>query len=346
MYFIGLIISFIVTLLLTPLVRRISFLFDALDYPSSRRINSQPVPHLGGLAIYFGIMAGLLYVLPWKLPLKGIILCSTILLIVGIIDDRISMSPRTKFIWQLIAATLVIPFGFQIQFITNPWGGMIYLGWWGIPLTILWIVSIINMVNFIDGLDGLAAGVVAIAALTLAAVGCQEGQAFAVAVSLVIVGSTLAFLRYNFYPARIIMGDSGSMLLGFILAVTSILGALKSATAMTLVVPVLALGVPVLDMVLTIFRRIKNGHPIGKADLGHIHHRLLGLGFSHRGAVLTVYGTSIFLGVMAVLINTVNGTEGFLLLALIFVVIIYSAWRLGLFRKVDHKKRKMSGPIG
>ncbi len=341
-YIAGFALAFIITLILTPFLKKIACSVGAYDFPSPRRVNKKPVPNGGGLAIYAGVMITLLLIMPLSTPLKGIMLGGTIILLIGIVDDIRGLSPRVKLLGQIAAALTLIPFGVQIQFVTNPWGGMIFLGNWGILITILWVVGITNTVNFIDGLDGLAAGVCAIASGTLAIVAMQEGQIAAAFMSLIIAGSSLSFLVFNFHPARIFMGDSGAMFLGFMLATTSTLGALKSATAMTLIVPILALGVPIADTLLAILRRSKNGHPISLADKDHIHHRLIRAGFSHRGAVLAVYGTSILLGIMAVVINTVQQTEWFLLLLLLLSVLGYAGWRLGIFRLTERAEQNIT----
>ncbi len=325
-------VSFLITLIATPLLGRLAPLVGAFDQPSPRRINKKPVANLGGVAIYLGILAGILLNTSQGTLIMGILVGSTIIALVGLWDDLVGLSPGWKLSGQILAALALLPFGVEIQFVTNPLGGMIFLGAWGAPLTVLWVVGITNTVNFIDGLDGLAAGVAAIASGTLAIVALQEGQMGAAVMALIIAGSSLSFLIFNFHPARIFMGDSGAMLLGFILATTSVIGALKSATAMTILVPVLALGVPIADTFLAIVRRSTNGHSIALADRDHIHHRLLRLGYSHRGAVLVVYGTTFFLGSMAILINSVRGLESFMLLGLAGVVVGLGGWRMGIFR--------------
>jgi UDP-GlcNAc:undecaprenyl-phosphate GlcNAc-1-phosphate transferase len=189
----------------------------------------------------------------------------------------------------LTAAVIFVAFGMQIEFVTNPWGGMFYLGAWGIPLTILWLVAMSNVVNFLDGLDGLAAGVSVIAASAVFIVALMRGQYLVAGLTMALVGSSVGFLRYNFNPARIFMGDSGSMFLGFALAAIAVQGSLKGAMTLGLVVPALAFGVPIADTAFAIIRRKKNGVPISQADRGHFHHRLLDQGFSQKQAVMHIY---------------------------------------------------------
>jgi UDP-GlcNAc:undecaprenyl-phosphate/decaprenyl-phosphate GlcNAc-1-phosphate transferase len=324
--------SLIITYLVTPLVRKTAIKIGAIDNPGIRRINTHPVPTIGGIGIYIGFLVGVLLTMSLDRVLTGILLGSTLILMVGVLDDLYELSPRMKLLGQLLAACILIIFGIKVEFITNPLGGMIYLGYWGIPLTILWTIGITNTLNLVDGLDGLAAGISAIAALILFFVGLQEGQVIAAILAIALAGSTLGFLKYNFNPAEIFMGDTGAMFAGFILAAISVSGALKSAAAVTLVVPFLALGVPIFDTVFAIIRRLYNGKPISKADNGHIHHRLLALGMNQRQAVLSVYGVSIGLGLLALIINALQLEDALVLLILVIISFILAAWKLGVFK--------------
>lgn len=331
-YITAFLISLIISLLFTPIIKKAAILIDAVDIPNGRRINKIPVPTLGGIAIYLGFIGAMFYITSISRLSLGIFIGGTFILIVGIIDDLYELSPRVKLFAQIFAAVILIIFNIRVEFITNPIsGGMIYLGYWGIPFTILWIISITNTVNLVDGLDGLAAGVTAIAALTLFLVGLQEGQGVASILSLILAGSALGFLPFNFNPARIFMGDTGAMFCGYTLAAISVAGALKSAATVTLVVPILALGVPIFDTIFAIIRRIYNKKPIGEADNGHIHHRLLALGFNQRQAVLGVYTISILLGLIALIINGSNIYNALLLLVFVLAALVYGAWKIGIF---------------
>ncbi|MFW5986020.1 MAG: glycosyltransferase family 4 protein [Halanaerobiales bacterium] len=323
--------SLIITFLCTPVIKKLAVKINAVDLPNNRRINHRAVPTIGGIAIYTGVLISILLFTSFNRILLGIIIGGTLILIIGFIDDIYELSPRVKLFGQIIAAIILILFGIKINFVTNPLGGMLYLGYWGIPLTLLWVVGVTNTVNLVDGLDGLAAGISAIAALTLFFVGLQEGQSLAAIMALTLAGSSLGFLKYNFNPAEIFMGDTGAMFCGFILAAISVSGALKSAATVTLIVPVLALGVPIFDTVFAIIRRVCNGKPIGKADNGHIHHRLLALGMNQRQAVLSVYIISIGLGMMALIVNGSRLQDAVAILALVVIGLIYGAWKLGIF---------------
>lgn len=331
-YITAFLISLIISLLFTPIIKKLAIQLGAVDMPNDRRINKLPIPTLGGIAIYLGFMISMLYSTSVSSLSVAIFIGGTFILIIGILDDLYEISPRLKLFGQIFAAGILVLFNVRIVFITNPFtGGMFYLGYWGIPLTFLWIVGITNTVNLVDGLDGLAAGISAIAAFTLFLVALQEGQFIASLLSLALAGSALGFLWFNFNPARIFMGDTGAMFCGYILAAISVSGALKSAATVTLVVPVLALGVPILDTVFAIIRRIYNGKPIGEADHGHIHHRLLALGFNQRQAVLGVYGISILLGIIALIINGSELYDALLLLVSVLALLIYGAWKIGIF---------------
>lgn len=323
--------SLIISFLLIPAIKRWAHQIGAMDYPGKRRVNDLPVPNIGGLAIYAGFVITVLLFLDLSRTLTGILIGGTLITFIGFIDDLYEISPIWKLLGQILTAVILIGFGIKIEFITNPLGGMYFLGNWGIPLTIIWVVSLTNVVNLIDGLDGLAAGVSAIAVITLFLVSLQEGQTITAIMALSLAGSILGFLYYNFHPADIFMGDSGSMFLGYILASISIAGALKSAAAITLVVPVMALGVPILDTAFAIIRRIYHNKPISEADKGHVHHRLLALGWSQQEAVLIVYGISIFLGLTALLINGISLENGIILTLFVFVSILFGAWKIGIF---------------
>lgn len=324
--------AFMFTIFFTPSIKELALHWGAVDRPNERRLNNAPVPTLGGLAIFFGFMVAALITIPFSPKLLGIIIGGSLLILVGLLDDLYELSPGLKLAGQVIAACIAILYGIKIEFITNPLGGMFYLGFWGTPLTILWIVAIINAINLIDGLDGLASGVATIASFTLLFVGWQEGQTFSVLLACALAGSALGFLPINFNPASIFMGDTGSMFLGFMLAVISAEGALKSAAAATVLVPILALGFPILDTLFAILRRHQNGQPIFAADRGHLHHRLLGLGLSQKQVAIIVYIISIGFGLAAIAINSADLYLAVLILALILIPVGVGAWKLGLLQ--------------
>ncbi len=324
-------ISLIISYLMTPVIRKLALFIGAYDIPDKRRIHNGNIPNIGGVAIYCGFAAGIFLFASFDKMITGIFIGGTFILILGLLDDLYELKPFLKLMGQIAAASILIFYGINIQFITNPFGELLYLGYWGIPLTIFWVVAITNTINLIDGLDGLATGVSIIAVITLFFVALQEGRILPAVMAVALAGSALGFLKYNFYPAKIFMGDTGAMFCGYILAAISIVGALKSAAVVTVFVPLLALGIPIFDTIFAIIRRIYNRKPISKADKGHIHHRLLALGWTQMQAVLIVYGISIVLGLVAITINGLNIQNPFLLLGIILGLVVTGAWKMGLF---------------
>jgi UDP-GlcNAc:undecaprenyl-phosphate GlcNAc-1-phosphate transferase len=301
-YILAFISAFLIALFSTPLVKKLAVYFGALDVPEegpdSRRIHTKTTPRLGGLAIYLGFVLPCLTMFPREgRQLSGLFLGATLILLLGIVDDYWGVSPKAKLLGQGVAALVFIFLGNRVMWLSNPWASgtvdaMWYVGRWAVPLTLFWMVGITNTLNLIDGLDGLAAGVAGITSGALFLVALQEGQTSIAFLTAALAGSSLGFLPYNFNPARIFMGDTGSLFLGFVLAGIAVQGALKSATVIALAVPVLALGLPILDTFLAILRRYKNGTSIFQADKQHLHHRLLAKGFSQRQTVLFLYSVS------------------------------------------------------
>lgn len=295
-----------VTVATTPLVRRLSVRADLVDEPGERKVHTMAVPRLGGVGIMAGFSAAMLLELAgetwWSWPrvlllgdgqVLGTALGLALIFGVGLVDDVRGLRPGVKFGGQLTAALITIAFGLRIEFFGNPFGeGVLRLGWWSYPLTALWLVGFANVFNLIDGLDGLAAGVAAIAAASFLALAIDMDQAIAVVLAASLIGACVGFLRYNFNPASIYMGDSGALSIGFALGCVSLTGVMKSAAAISLVAPLLIIGVPVFDTGSAIIRRWRQGRPIHEADNGHIHHRLLHRGFNQRQTVLIIYAWS------------------------------------------------------
>ena len=263
-----------VALILTPAVIAFARRTGALDKPDARKVHARPIPRIGGIGIYAAFMVSILVQLifveltpEFMMSLIGLMVGGTIIVAIGIIDDYCDLPAKVKLLGQILAAAvLVIGFDVRIDFITDPLGDFIYLEFFAIPATIFWIVGLTNTVNLIDGLDGLAAGVSSIAAVTIFLVAMEEGIPFVAMVTAALAGAAVGFLYYNFNPARIFMGDTGSMFLGFVLAGISVVGAVKSAATIALIVPILALGLPILDTTFAIVRRARNHRPIFKPD--------------------------------------------------------------------------------
>ena len=322
--------ALIISLVLTPIIRKGAIKAGLVYMPGPRTVHNRPMPVMGGLAIFVALFITVFHRVDLGQDILGLFLGGLIVLAVGMWDDIKELRPLPKLIGQIGAALVAMGFGVRIEFITNPFGsGMIYLGLWGIPLTILWIVGMTNLVNFLDGLDGLAAGVSTIAAFALFFVALSRGQAVTSILAIALAGSALGFLPYNFNPASIFMGDAGAMALGFTLAVISVEGALKGAATIALAVPMFTLGVPIFDTIFSIVRRVHSGTPFYQADKGHIYHHLINNGFSHRGAVMLIYAITGCLGLMAVLMARFGVTlTGYILVALSLSVILVSSRKL------------------
>ena len=283
-------IAFLVVMLLTPAVGGMARLLGAVDRPNERRLNRRPVPRLGGLAIFLGIIVPALAFLDLSSESRGVLLGAAIATVVGAVDDFRGLLPLTKLAGQAAAAAIPIAFGVWIDHFTFPFVGAVDLtGWIGVPLSVIWIVAVMNMVNFLDGLDGLAAGVCAIAGTTFAVLALSLGKVDPAILSAIVAGGCLGFLRHNFFPARIFMGDSGALCLGFILAAVSIQGLLKTASTVVLLLPLLVLAVPIIDTSFVVAKRLKYNQPIYAADRSHLHHRFMNIGFSQRRAAVTMW---------------------------------------------------------
>jgi UDP-GlcNAc:undecaprenyl-phosphate GlcNAc-1-phosphate transferase len=286
----GAAIAFAIVVLLTPAVGGMARMLGAVDRPDSRRLNRRPIPRLGGLAIFLGIVVPALAFLDLSGETRGVLLGAACATVVGAVDDFRGLSPPTKLAGQVAAAAIPPAFGVWIDHITFPFLGVLDIpAWIGIPVSIVFIVAVMNMVNFLDGLDGLAAGVCGIAGVTYAILALSLGKPDPAILSAIVAGSCLGFLRHNFFPARIFMGDSGAMCLGFILAAVSIQGLLKTASTVVLLLPLLVLAVPIIDTSFVVAKRLKYRQPIYGADKSHLHHRFLNIGFSQRRAAVTMW---------------------------------------------------------
>jgi UDP-GlcNAc:undecaprenyl-phosphate GlcNAc-1-phosphate transferase len=300
-YLLTFILAAMFALIFTPVAIFLAKKWDVLDYPGERRVHTVPIPRFGGIAIYFSFWLAVLFSIQFDKMIVGIFLGSTIILIVGIVDDIKGVRPLYKLAWQLLAAIVLIFFGLAVKQITLPLFNTINLGIIGYAFAVFWIVGLVNTVNISDGLDGLAAGICFIAALILFWSAYRIGHASASYLMLALAGAALGFLFYNFHPAKIFMGDSGSMFLGYIIGAVSIWGLLKTATILGLVFPLLVLGMPLTDLVFAIIRRSWKGMSIVRADRGHLHHRLLDVGLTQRQAVLILYAISFCFGLAAIL---------------------------------------------
>jgi UDP-GlcNAc:undecaprenyl-phosphate GlcNAc-1-phosphate transferase len=323
-------IAFATALFTTPYVRRLALNVGMLDATGERRMHDQPKPRIGGIAVYLGFAVALFAALGYLLngtnashdtknlhDLVGLIFGGTLILMVGIWDDVMGMSPRAKLFAQCAVAAISMLYGFQIQYINDPLhhGHIVFFPVWiTIALTMMWYVGMMNAINFIDGLDGLLSGVTVISSISMILIALSRNHAEIALVLAALAGGALGFLRYNWNPAKIILGDSGALFIGYIFATVSIIGASKTAFAISLLVPLVVLGLPVLDTLATIVRRTTAGKKFYEADRGHFHHQLIfRFGLNVRQAVLLIYFVCVVLGVIALVLT---GGVGSLKLAL------------------------------
>lgn len=317
--------AFAITLVTTPFAKWLSAKVGAIDYPKDRGVHKKPMPRMGGVAIVLGFLITVLMVYFFDRSMSpkqfaGFIVGAGIIAVLCMIDDMKDLPAKLKFCVQIVAALIVIFSGTQIQIVL--WPVTATLQKLSIPITLVWIVGVTNAVNLIDGLDGLAAGVTGIAALSLMVLCIMTGTTTAVVLTAALAGACLGFLPRNFNPAEIFMGDTGSTFLGFVLAVTSILGVFKGYALLALVVSIFCIGLPIFDTIFAMLRRMAKHQPIMQADRGHLHHKLIDHGFSQKKAVLIMYAISIFLGLLAIFI-AVKDSRIFVVALLTVVVLSF-----------------------
>ena len=305
-YFLIVIVAFVISFAVTPFAIKIAPKINAMDVPKdARRMHTKAMPRFGGISMFLGTETALALFLHNDPKVLTILFGGACIYVIGVIDDIRGMGAKLKFILQILTAIVVYIGGIQIDFVKNPFDEEAYIffpGWLSFLITVLWVVGITNTVNLIDGLDGLAAGVSAIASGCIAYTAVLSGQFDVGLAMLAVSGGALGFLPFNFHPAKIFMGDSGSLFLGFMIAAISILGSTKGATLIATIVPFLVLGLPIFDTTFAIIRRWVNGYPIMSADKGHIHHRIMATGIGQRRTVLIMYCISAIMGMVAILV--------------------------------------------
>ncbi len=293
---------------ITPFIRRLAFVLGAVDNPNARRVNKKPMPTIGGLGIFVTFYIGAFVLLREQFPtheLFSVLLASSVIVLTGMIDDILELKPRQKMFGIFIAA-LIIYFlaGIRMSVVNLPFvSHKIYLGWWSLPITIFWILALTNAVNLIDGLDGLADGVSMISLTTMGIVGyffLHTRQLYVPIACFMLAACLLGFLPYNFHPAKIFLGDTGALFIGFMISVLSLKG-LKNVTFISLLVPIIILGVPITDTVYAMIRRKLNRRPVSQADKHHLHHQLMRMGLTHRQTVLTIYAISLIFSFISLL---------------------------------------------
>ncbi|MFC4323376.1 glycosyltransferase family 4 protein [Litchfieldia salsa] len=344
MFYAVLALCFLLGLFLTPLVKKLAFQIGATDKPNQRKVHAKVMPRLGGLAIFLSFIFGVIVLQPgdnYQLPILlqsktihvSIIIGSIIIILTGIFDDVKEISPKIKLLGQVAAAFVVVVIGdMQVEFVNLPFGGQIDFGILSIPFTMLWIIGITNAINLIDGLDGLAGGVSTIALLSIAGMALLMGNPYVMVMALILAVSTLGFLVFNFYPAKIFMGDTGALFLGFMIGVLSLLG-FKNLTFISFVIPVLILGVPISDTVFAIIRRVVNKQPLSSPDKSHLHHCLLRIGYSHKQSVLLIYAMSAVLSLAAFMFTISTLWVSMIILLVIIIGLEIIVEKIGLIRE-------------
>lgn len=289
-----------------PVVKKIAIHINALDIPNERKVHQKPMPRLGGLGIFFAFLVGYMLFGQNTIRMNSILIGSFIIILTGMIDDIKPLDAKDKLIGQLLSAAIIAFYGEILLDNITAFGLNINFGYFAYPITIIFIVACMNIINLIDGLDGLAGGVSAIFFMTIIIICFFQGRTTGLefTLALITLGSTLGFLVHNFYPAKIFAGDSGALFLGFIIAVISLLG-FKATVLTSVFIPILTLGVPILDTFFAIIRRLLKHKKISDADKQHLHHQLLGMKFSHRNTVLIIYGVNILFA-MASIFYTLN----------------------------------------
>ncbi len=343
--------SFLVTLATTPLARRIAWRLRAVDYPAARRVNKRPVPRMGGIAIVCGLVAGELVqalgvaFLGWPrvfVPSARqtvnywlLFLSFLVIFLTGLVDDKFTLTPRQKLLGQVVASVVAVASGLMIDEIVNPLqNSVIHLGLAAMPITVVFLVAYTNIFNLIDGLDGLASGIACIAGLTMWIVSTISGRLDAAVLAIMISGTTLAFLRYNFHPASIFLGDSGALLIGFALGTVSLLSVSRVSGLTAIIIPLVVAGIPIIDTFSAIVRRGRAHVSIGHADKGHIHHRLMSVGLGQRQTALVIYAWTAALCVGSVVMTQVEVFPRVCIFVALVVASGAFARRLRLFRPV------------
>ncbi|MFC3039969.1 MraY family glycosyltransferase [Virgibacillus xinjiangensis] len=305
----------------TPLIIKLAVLLKVIDQPNGcRKQHDGAKPSMGGLAIFAGVAAGFIYLQPVSPEMNAVIIGAVIMLLTGMLDDMFELRAIYKLFGQIAAASVVVSSGLIIEKLTIPFMGTVYFSdFFGIFLTVFWILAASNAINLIDGLDGLAAGISAIGFASILMMAVMDARLIVVGLSIILIGSSLGFLYHNFHPSKIFMGDTGALFLGYSISVVAMLGLFKNVAFFSFLVPLIVIAVPVMDTVLAIIRRAMNNQGIATADRKHIHYRLMDMGYSHRQSVLILYGFSTFFGIMAIIFNSATLLSSLMIFAAIIL---------------------------
>jgi len=321
--FFMIIITSLFVLIFTPIIKKIAIHVEALDIPDKRKVHKVPIPRLGGLGIYFGFLLGYMLFGHQSIQMNSILIGSFIIIITGVIDDIKPIPAKYKFLGQLAAATVIPLYGGIVLRDISAFGLYINFGIFSYPVTILFIASVINCMNLIDGLDGLAGGIASIYFLTIGIISIMlnNSSGLDTILTFIMLGSTLGFLFHNFNPASIFMGDSGSMFLGYMIAVISLLG-YKNITFTSFIVPIFLLAIPILDTLFAILRRLLNHKPISMPDKNHLHHQLLKKNFSQKKTVLIIYFIDLLFAIASIIYVLGDFIEGLIIYGILFIIVL------------------------
>ena len=337
-------VAFAVAFGSTPIVKSFAQMVGAMDNPGEeRRIHNHPIPRMGGMAIFLGFLVSVVLFAEVTKPVQGILIGTVIIVATGVVDDIISLKYWIKLIAQILAAVIAVAHGVVIEVLMNPnifsANESIFIGFLSIPVTIIWIVGVTNAVNLIDGLDGLACGVSVISSVTMLVVALLVAEPNVAIILACLAGGCIGFIPYNLNPAKIFMGDTGALLLGYVLATVSIMGLFKFYAVITFLVPILALALPLFDTAFAIVRRLLKGQNPMTPDRGHLHHRLIDHGLSQKQAVAVLYSLSAMLGLTAVVICTGGETR---MLLLVIELCIAIAVGVFVWRTIEHPAHDIS----
>lgn len=335
--------SAVVVLWSTPVVKSIGLKSGHVDRPNERKVHQRPIVRLGGISIFVGTLTALLIV--WRLggfgflppdqewEIWGVTLGGLAFFLIGLADDLFNLAPLSRLVMQIGVATLAWWVGVRIEFLTVPLNGLVHLGWLSLPITVIWLVGMVNAINWIDGLDGLAAGVSGIAAVVMLFVSLSMQQPAAALIAAALAGGALGFLRYNFNPAQIFMGDGGAYFMGFTLAGVGVIGLVKTTAVTAVLLPFLILAVPILDMSVVIFSRLCQGKSPFIADKRHLHHRLLQAGISQRLTVLFIYALTLWVGSLALAFSGIPSGSAYAMGGT--MLLAYTSWQV--WRSVNRR---------
>lgn len=358
-YFTILMAAALASFLLTPIVRRVAFSAGAVDIPDQRKVHQGIMPRMGGLGVFLAFFVPWLMLVFWNNPVTSsledpetrsrfatLAVSCCFILAIGIYDDIVDAKAVVKLLFQVFVAVMLYFGGFRIDVLSNPFGEPFVLGWMSLPISILWVVGITNAINLLDGIDGLVSGVTACIALALALINILSGNPPVAILALGLAGACLGFLPYNFSPARIFLGDSGSLFIGLVLSCIGMMSLFKAATASFILVPLILFGLPIFDTTSVMITRARQGYSIFRPDKSHVHHRLLRLGLNHGQAAYFLYIVAATLGLVAVLLSRQQSIEMFLgtgAVVMVVVVIIGWTWRLRVRRLGSQQGQQEEG---